>query len=261
MNLDEITPLILTWNEAANIERTLDGLRWAKRVVVLDSGSSDDTRAIATRFPNVDWHHRDFDSHSAQCNYALSELLADAPWVLSMDADYRVSPALVEELAGLPVDEEVVGARAGFIYCVNGVPLRGGLYPPRVVLYRPGSARYGQDGHAHKLRIQGKLLQLRNRLLHDDRKPVQYFLRNQRRYAALEARWLWSQRWFDLGWSGRARRLLVIAPWLVPLIVLVVRGGLLDGRAGLRYALERGWAESLLAWELGKRMFFRNSDQ
>lgn len=261
MNLDDIVPFVLTRDEAANIGRTLDGLRWAKRVVVLDSGSNDATQEIAMRFPNVHWHYRKFDSHSAQCNYALTELLANSPWVMSLDADYVMPEEMREEIGSLSVGEGVVGISSGFVYCVDGVPLRGGIYPDRVVLFRPSRAHYVQVGHTQVLRVRGEVMRLRSKLLHDDRKPVQYFLRNQRRYAALEARWLWSQRWLDLGWSGRARRLLVIAPWLVPLIVLVARGGLLDGRAGLRYALERGWAELLLAWELGKRMLFRNSDQ
>ena len=261
MNLDDIVPFVLTRDEAANIGRTLDGLCWAKEVIVLDSGSSDSTQEIATRYPNVRWHYREFDSHSAQCNHVLTELCPESPWVRSLDADYVMPRQMVEEIELLKVADDVAGISSGFVYCIDGVALRGGIYPDRVVLFRPASAHYVQVGHTQVLRVPGDIVRLRSKLLHDDRKPVQYFLRNQRRYAALEVRWLWSQRWIDLPWSGRARRLLVIAPWLVPLIVLVARGGLLDGRAGLRYALERGWAESLLAWELGKKMLFRNSDQ
>ena len=254
MNLDDITPLILTWNEAPNIGRTLAGLRWAKRVVILDSGSTDETRQIAAGFSNVDWQHRTFDNHAAQCNYALDHLVSDSPWVLSMDADYQVTAAVVTELAAMPVTDEVSGVRARFTYCMDGRPLRGGLYPPRVVLYRPSRAHYVQEGHTQIVQISGNVLDLASKLLHDDRKPVARFMRNQRRYSALEARWLSSKRWKDLRWSGRARRLLVVAPWLAPMMVLLVRGGILDGRAGFRYAAERGYAETMVAWELIKRM-------
>ena len=258
MNLDDITPLILTWNEAPNIGRTLAGLRWAKRVVILDSGSTDETRRIAAGFSNVDWHHRAFDNHAAQCNYALDNLLSDCPWVLSMDADYQVTEAVVTELASLSIRAEVSGVRARFIYCMDGRPLRGGLYPPRVVLYRPSRAHYVQEGHTQIVQISGDVLDLASKLLHDDRKPVASFMRNQRRYAALEARWLWARPWLDLRWSDRARRMLVVAPWLAPMMVLLVRGGILDGRAGLRYAAERGYAETMVAWELIKRMVSRS---
>ena len=60
--LDQITPIVLTYNEAPNIRRTLDSLRWAERVVVVDSGSKDGTEEIAKSFSNVVWYVRNFDS-------------------------------------------------------------------------------------------------------------------------------------------------------------------------------------------------------
>ena len=61
--LADITPVILTYNEAANIGRSLERLAWAREVVIVDSGSTDDTLAIAARFPNVRMVHRPFDTH------------------------------------------------------------------------------------------------------------------------------------------------------------------------------------------------------
>lgn len=258
MNLEEITPLILTFNEQENIGRTLSGLTWAKRVIVLDSGSTDRTFEIAHEFPNVDWQYRAFDNHAGQCNYALEELADECPWILSMDADYQVPREFAGELTALQLADDVSGGRAKFIYCVNGRPLRGGLYPERVVLYRPSRARYIQEGHAHLLQIHGRVVDLKSRLLHDDRKPMKSFVSNQRRYAALEARWLCSKAWLELRWSDRARRLMFVAPWLAPLMVLVVRGGLLDGLSGLRYAAERAFAEAMVSWELIKLMASRS---
>src|SRR4051812_32909684 len=92
----EITPVILTFNETANIRRVLEHLTWARRIVVVDSGSTDDTLAIARSFPNVAVFERPFDSHANQWNYALS--LSETDWCLSLDADYVVSPALASEI-------------------------------------------------------------------------------------------------------------------------------------------------------------------
>ena len=64
--LSDITPVILTYNEEPNLGRTLESLRWAPRVVVVDSGSTDATRAIAERFSNVAWFERRFDDFARQ---------------------------------------------------------------------------------------------------------------------------------------------------------------------------------------------------
>lgn len=251
MNLADIVPVVLTWNEAPNIARTLEGLRWARRVVVLDSGSTDGTEHLARAFPNVDWHVRAFDDHAAQCNHALDHLVGDAPWVLYLDADYGVTPAFAAELAALQPGPEVAGGRAGFRYCVGGTPLRGALYPPRIVLFRRDRGRYVQEGHAQDLKLDGEVVELRTPLLHDDRKSWARFMANQRRYAVLEADWLRSRPWSQLRWADRARRLVVVAPWLAPLVALA-RGAVFDGLAGWRYARERAVAEWLIARELAR---------
>src|SRR5690348_1584101 len=99
--LAHITPVILTYNEAPNIGRTLEALRWASAVVVVDSGSSDATTAIARRFPNVRIFERPFDDHATQWNFGISETGIATPWILALDADYVVPPELAEELRAL----------------------------------------------------------------------------------------------------------------------------------------------------------------
>lgn len=248
--LSEITPLVITYNEEVNLERTLAALSWAHRVVVLDSGSRDQTKFIAGRFPNVEWNERTFDDHAGQCNYALEHLLKGATFVLSLDADYVVTQRLREELENLRPEPEIAGYRISFRYCVYGVPLRGTLYPARVCLYRPERARYKQQGHAHFLQVNGRVDDLREMILHDDRKSDPNFTKRQQRYAEMEARFILSRSWCELNWKKQIRRLLVIAPWLVPAYVLFAQRLILDGKPGWRYAYERFLAEYLIAKEL-----------
>lgn len=248
--LAEITPLVITYNEAPNLDRTLSALSWARRVVVLDSGSIDQSREIATRHANVEWHERAFDHHAGQCNHALDYLLGGARFVLSMDADYVMTEALRREIAALEPEEDLSGYRVPFRYCVAGRPLRGTLYPARVCLYRPERGRYRQAGHAHFLDITGRVERLEQHMLHDDRKPDLNFVTRQQRYARMEAAFIHSLPWRQLDWKKRVRRLLVFAPWLVPAYVLFGQGVILDGSAGLRYAYERFLAEYLISKEL-----------
>ena len=92
-----ITPLVLTFNEAPNIDRTLARLQWARRVVVVDSFSTDETLAICGRYPNVDLKQRRFDNHTDQWNWGLDQITTE--WVLSLDADYVLTEALIDELS------------------------------------------------------------------------------------------------------------------------------------------------------------------
>jgi len=117
--LKQITPLILTYNEAPNIARTLDSLRWAREVVVVDSFSTDDTAQIAASFPNVRLVQRTFDCHRNQWQFGLKETGIDTQWVLALDADYLINADLVSELRNLQPTEETAGERARCIYCIS----------------------------------------------------------------------------------------------------------------------------------------------
>src|SRR5688500_5120622 len=113
--LDRITPLILTYNEAPNIARTLDSLRWASEVVVVDSFSTDDTATIAASFPNVRVIQRAFDCHRNQWEFGLKQTGISTEWVLALDADYIVTTDLIKEFENLKPSAQTTGYRASFI--------------------------------------------------------------------------------------------------------------------------------------------------
>lgn len=251
--LNHITPVILTYNEAPNIERALAQLTWARDIVVVDSFSTDETLDLASLTQQVRVFQREFDCHENQWNFALTETGIDSEWVLALDADYILTPELLEELKTLNPSTSVAGYRARFIYCVHGRRLRGSAYPPVTVLYRHKGASYQQDGHTQRVRLQGEIAQLRSPILHDDRKSFDDWLRAQARYVKLESSKLAKSKWQDLSWADRIRKLRVVAPIAMPLYCLFVRGGILDGRAGLYYAFQRALAELLLSLYLFER--------
>lgn len=248
MNLAEITPLILAWNERENLGRTLEALGWASQILVIDSGSDDGTREICARHPAVAVVHRAFDSAARQANHGLS--LITTEWVLSLDADYEVPAGLVAELRALVPAAAQAGYRARFVYRVFGRPLRGTLYPPRSVLYRRARAAYHDDGHTQRVRLDGAVGDLATPIFHDDRKPLARWFHSQARYAAREAEKLSSPPTAGLRLTDRLRRARFIAPFLNFAWTLVVKGAVLDGRAGLYYAFQRLAAELMIALEL-----------
>lgn len=248
--LEQVTPLILTWNEEANIGRVLDKLRWASEVVVVDSGSSDRTREICGSFGNVRFVVRPFDNHAAQWNFGLKETGIATEWVLALDADYVLTEDFVAELQSLPTGQTFSGYRIKFRYCIQGKPLSGSLYPPVTGLYLRERAHYVQDGHTQRLVVDGQVGELKAFVLHDDRKPLSRWLSAQERYAQLECELLLQRHWDDLRWQDRLRKLMFVTPWLVPIYCLTVGKGFKDGWPGLYYAMQRGVAEAVLSLKL-----------
>lgn len=245
--LNKITPLVLTYNEAPNIRRTLEGLSWARDVVVVDSFSDDATVEIIAGFPQARVYQRVFDTHEKQWNFGLKETGISSEWVLALDADYLLSPEFILELSHLSDNDGVTGYRAKFTYCINGRPLRSGVYPEVAVLYRRAAASYVQDGHTQRVAIDGKVVNLQSPLLHDDRKPLSHWFPAQQRYTKLEANKLLATPVSELSFNDRIRRWRVVAPAAVLFYCLVIRGGVLDGWPGIFYSLQRMFAELMLS--------------
>jgi len=177
--------------------------------------------------------------------------------VLSLDADYELSEALLMEMESLVPPQEVAGYRVPFVYRIHGKPLRGTLYPPRVVLYRRDQAIYRKQGHGHRVSVDGEIRALRGVIYHDDRKPISRWFSAQQRYAREEAAYLLATPRHQLGRVDRIRLAAWPAPVAVLLYTLLIKGCILDGWAGWYYALQRMLAETLMAIEILDRRVHR----
>lgn len=245
---ETITPLILTYNEAPNLHRTLGQLGWAKRIVVIDSYSTDETLQILNSYPQVQVYQRTFDTAACQDNFGLAQITTE--WVLSLDADYVLSDELVEEIQRLAPSDLTNAYWAKFKYCISGKPLRGTLYPPRKVLYRREKAHYIDDGHTQRVQVAGKTDWLSSCILHDDRKPLSRWLASQDRYMIREVEKLRQTPVAELSLIDRIRRGKLFAPFIVFFYCLILKRCALDGWPGWYYALQRALAEVLLAVRL-----------
>ena len=248
MILEDITPLILTYNEAPNIKRTLDQLTWAKRIVVIDSYSTDDTLDILKSYPQVEVLQRKFDTHARQWNYGLEQIKTE--WVLSLDADYVLTDELVEEIKHIPNDIATDGYFIPFKFCIFGKPLRGSILPPRQAFFRKEKAIYIDDGHTQLLEVKGNSDYLKHYILHDDRKPFSRWLWAQDRYMIIEAKKLTETPFQQLSLGDKIRKQGVIAPFIVLFYCLILKGGILDGWIGWYYAFQRMLAEIILSLKL-----------
>lgn len=242
--LEYITPVLLTFNEECNIERTLSRLHWAADIVVVDSASTDRTLQLLKKNPRVRIFTRPFDTHARQWQYAIMDTAIITPWILRLDADYLLTDELIQELQRLNPEAPVSAYRVAFDYIVFSRRLRSSMYPPNTILLRRGKFRIQENGHTERWMIDGSIATLRGRVLHDDRKRTDFWLNAQSRYMKREWAMI-AERPFGLKNWVRLRPPL--APFLVFFYCMLGKGLILNGRAGLFYALQRMVAEATLA--------------
>jgi len=250
-----ISVVILTLNEAANLPRCLDSVRFSDDVLVLDSGSSDDTVQIAgARGARV--LTRRFDSFAAQRNYAMEHGALRHPWVLHLDADEVVSDELRDELLAIAASQSA----ARSVYRVPSKTIfmgrwlkHAGMYPAYQVRFgRAETLRFIDHGHGQReVQSMHEVGTLRAAFDHYNfSKGIDDWFARHRRYAVTEAAQMRLERSLPL--KGRElfasdptlrrramKRLaarLPLRPLLRFFYVYVLRAGFLDGRAGLRYA-------------------------
>lgn len=242
--LDHVTPVLLTYNEEANIARTLDRLDWAKEIIVVDSGSTDGTVDVLRRYDRVRMFTRVFDTHAGQWRFAVRETGISSEWILRLDADYLVSESLRDEILRLYPAADVAAFRISFGYAIFGRPLRASLYPSNTILLRNGRYTVYDRGHTEAWRVDGRVEDLKGLVIHDDRKTSAQFVAAQIRYMTRERETL------DEPGKSLKRQLRVLPP-LMPFFAFayafIGKGLFLNGRAGLYYALQRLVAEAILA--------------
>ncbi len=221
---------IITLNEEKDLPDCLASVAWADEVVVCDSGSRDRTVEIATqtgaRTFQDPW--RGFAAHKT-----LAVERCSHPWVLVLDADERVSPALRAEITERLQDP---GAADGYTvarrnYFLGRWIRHGGWYPDRSLrLFRKGRGRFQPRSVHEALQVEGRSGDLREPLEHYTYRSVGEFLERMSRYAQLAAE--------ELHAAGRRARPvdLTLRPLWTFLRMYVLQAGFLDGGRGLRLA-------------------------
>ncbi len=256
---EKITPVVLTFNEEPNIRRTLDSLRWANRVIVVDSGSRDGTSEIVHEYENASWYAHEFADHLSQWTYAIGETGIESEYVLALDADMQVTPALLKEIEQKFCVGQFDGGLISFAYGYFGRQLTGSLCPPQVRLFRRTRVRIDQPNHTQRFGVDGNVYKFSSALIHDDQKPLESWVGAQLSYSRLNAKALANGRAPRL--RDRLRRLGIMPP-IMGLLAYLLAGGPLKGAAAARYAYERSIAEALLAIRMmDKRIQDRESNE
>lgn len=198
-----ISTVVLTKNEQKNIKECLESLKWGGEIVVIDDYSEDNTREVAKSLgAKVFLHHLDND-FAQQRNFALRQAQGD--WVLFIDADERISPALATEIqykvssippkAGPPLAEKYQGFYLKRRDFFGGRWLRYGE-TANVKLLRLGRKGAGEwQRQVHEVwEIKRKVGELKNPILHYPHQTITEFLENINFFSTLHAEVLFKER-------------------------------------------------------------------
>lgn len=245
-----ITAVVLAKDEAPNLARTLASLAWAPRVLVVDSGSTDGTLAIARGFPNVRVVSHSFETHGRQWAFGVAHPEIETRFVLALDADMSVDARFVTELVEHFLPGNYAGGTVAFAYAVDGRRLLGSFYPRQLRVFDRTRVRVGDRGHTHEFAIEGPVYRFRTRVTNDDRKPIERYLASQVAYSRKECARI--RHGDGLRFRDRLRRWGLMAPLLF-VASWVRAGGPFKGRAALRYAHERAMYEAMLTLRLLRR--------
>ncbi len=244
MDCLSLSVVIITFNEEANLARTLASVAWADEIVVVDSGSTDRTREVAESF-HAKFFVELWKGFAAQKNSALAKATGD--WVLSLDADEEVEPALADEIRTVIAANPSV---TGF-----GIPRKnfflgrwmkyGGFYPDRKLrLFQRGGGSF-EDRLVHEdLRVTGTTASLKRHLLHHAYPTITSYIEHMNRYSLLGAEMAAAKR--PRGFSFLD---IVIRPKLTFLYNYFLRLGFLDGREGLLLHL---YHADYVSWKYAK---------
>ena len=223
----KLTVTVITRNEAANIEGALESVKWADEIVVVDSHSADETVALAQRYAARIVVH-DWEGYSAQRNYAAA--IASNDWILAIDADERVPPALAAEIQEIMrAGTNVSGFRMPRVSHYLGRWIRGTDWYPdyQLRLYDRRVGRFnGKRVHESVELTAGRPSTLRNDLQHYPYRDISDHVISIDHYTTLAA-----EEWFSEGRRTNPIEVMLHPPAAF-LRNYILRRGFRDGTAG-----------------------------
>lgn len=245
---------IVSLNEEANLGRTLESVKWADEIVIVDSGSTDRTCEIARQY-GAKVVVEAWRGYAAQKNFAIEHCTKD--WVLSLDADEEISADLAREMhEAISNPSALDGYRMPRLNLFLGRQLRhGGFYPdPKLRLFRRGLGFItGRDPHDRvelKDTPKSRIGSFRHPMIHYTYPTLYLYLEHMNRYSTV---------WNEVE-GAKPQAFSINAIVLRPLVTFVynyfIRLGFLDGREGLLLHMYHAGYVSwkyAKAWELSRK--------
>ncbi|MBU1031366.1 glycosyltransferase family 2 protein [Patescibacteria group bacterium] len=244
-----ISATIITLNEQDSIGKVIESLKGlVSEIIVVDSGSNDQTAPIAKKF-GAKVFIRKFDNFANQKNFAVSKATRD--WILSLDADEEIAPALTEEIKQAVKSDKFSGYLIPRKNIILGKLIKYSRWSPdlHVWLWKKNCGRWIGDVHEEVI-VTGKVGLLKNSKIHNSHKTVSSFIKANNFYSTLEAQSLLKNK---IKFSFLK---MLMDPFFEFLIRFVYKKGFLDGSRGfvLAYLMSiYKLAVWIKFWELEKK--------
>jgi glycosyltransferase involved in cell wall biosynthesis len=243
--------VLITRDAAHLLPRTLAAVSFADRILVVDSGSTDGTREVAEKLGARVVSQPEWKGFGHQKTYALS--LADAEWILVLDADEVVNPELASEIRRVTAARgEVSGYSMRRVNFFGSDRVRFGHSRPSYVnrLFQKGKGRISDHRVHERVLVDGPVERLKGELHHYTSESIAHRIRKNDEYATVAA-----EEWFREGKRGSLLQLLFVAP-LSLFRDLLLKGGILDGKSGVVLATLGAFysfSKHAKLWEMERR--------
>lgn len=245
---------IITFNEETNLPRTLESVKWADEIIVVDSQSTDRTVEIARSF-GAKVFIEPWKGFAAQKNSAIDKATCD--WILSIDADEVVPSDLRQEIRNTLDSQASSGSPVGYWmprmnYILGRWIRHGGFWPDRKLrLFRRGCGHLPERAVHETIHVDGPVGFLHEPLFHEPYPTLETYIEHMDRYSSLGATMAAARS------SGFSFGNIVLRPFFTFVYNYILRLGFLDGREGLLLHLYHSvyvsWKYAK-AWELTKKM-------
>lgn len=273
--MTDTTVIILTKNEETDIERCIRSVEgWVKRIVIVDSGSTDRTVEIAERLGVEIVRHEPFVDYGRQFNWAIDNLRIKTTWVFRLDADEVITPELRKELEK-ELEHHATDDVSGFMmrYKVEFMGrylMHGGFYPfQKITIFKYGKGRFEERAMGeHIVLSEGRCVYLKNDAIHHTLKTLDLYINKHNWYATREV-----QDYFDVrsgrenaqldGQPEKAKKLRDGLYYRLPMFLraklffwyrFYLRLGFLDGTPGYIFAfLQAYWYRTLVDAKIYER--------
>ena len=255
--MNKISAVVSAYNEEAKIEECLESLRFCDEIILVDNSSTDKTADIGKKFTSKIYHRENNIMLNVNKNYGFSKATGD--WILSLDADERISPELAKEIQSSIINHK--SSVAGYWIPRKNIIFgkwieHTGWYPDyQLRLFKKGKGKF-EEKHVHEMiKLEGEAGKLESPIIHYNYENISHFLKKTLLYTENEANQL-TEKGYNFSWQDSVR-----FPTKEFVSRFFAREGYKDGLHGLVLSLLMAFYHLLIFVNIWEKLKFEQTEE